>query len=41
MPSYSLNLEGPDGVTYVPSHDLPDEMREVAPSATAGPLGKS
>ena len=27
MATYSLDLDGPDGVTYVPSHDFPNEMR--------------
>jgi hypothetical protein len=27
MPAYSLDLEGPEGNTYVPSHDFPNEMR--------------
>jgi hypothetical protein len=26
MTAYSLDLEGPDGNTYVPSHDFPNEM---------------
>jgi hypothetical protein len=27
MPAYSLDLEGPDGNVYVPSHDFESEMR--------------
>jgi hypothetical protein len=27
MPAYSRDLEGPDGNTYVPSHEFPSTMR--------------
>jgi hypothetical protein len=26
MPAYSLDLDGPEGNRYVPSHDFPNEM---------------
>lgn len=27
VPEYSLDLDGPDGATYVPCHEFPDVMR--------------
>jgi hypothetical protein len=27
MPAYRLDLDGPDGPIYVPSHDFPSAMR--------------